>query len=45
MLLGIGEGLRRMRILVPDVQVDLLLVILPPFLHTLAGVEPQIQVQ
>jgi hypothetical protein len=37
MLLGIGAGLQRLRILVPDGQFDLLPTILPPFLHPLAG--------
>lgn len=40
MLLRIGVGVRRLCRLVPDGQYELLPVILPPFLHELAGVEP-----
>lgn len=38
MLLLIGDGLHRLRELVPDGQFELLPQILPPFLHALAGV-------
>lgn len=38
MLLWIGVGVHRLRRLVPDGQYELLPVLLPPFLHELAGV-------
>jgi hypothetical protein len=40
MLLWIGAALRRLRILVPDGQYELLPVLLPPFPHELASVQP-----